>query len=440
MSLFKLRDKVIFGLRTNDTSLSRNRIGEKGIVVRVTNDNYGLIKFPDGDTCLVYWKDLDIVEPRQAKSQTKYKCFMCDREGIDNKDILNIDEVEDQHEVPLCEEHYNKAFNYNINSLDLKPRGSIDEKGIIKSNRTFGVELESYTRTRINEMVCYLLCDKGFGGGSDCSIHPPSGWQAAVEFRTSPLRGLVGENLLIETCDTMQKLGFGVNDSCGTHCHIGVPEYTKGTKKAQERLRLLVLMYTIFDPCIRCLLPQIRRNGRFCEAFSVLGFADLEQATKKPCGKFAKEKYFNKLGKRFSKYNGINFSSLTDYGTIEIRYHEGSIDAPRLIHWIALHTAIIDLVMDGDITEKQILSFGKYDDVKELLNGLLEILTDRLDPLTVAYTKARFEEYKDINHKDDFIKQVKTVTKEQAERNYEGNCCFVCDNTYCDCNEEDYSD
>jgi hypothetical protein len=44
-----------------------------------------------------------------------------------------------------------------------------------------------------------------------------------------------------------------------------------------------------------------------------------------------------------ARYHGINFHPMySNFGTVEIRYHEGTLDAKDFLHWVAFHQHIVD--------------------------------------------------------------------------------------------------
>ncbi len=43
-----------------------------------------------------------------------------------------------------------------------------------------------------------------------------------------------------------------------------------------------------------------------------------------------------------NRYRGLNLHSLLNIGTIELRYHSGTLDSTKIINWLFINTAIID--------------------------------------------------------------------------------------------------
>ncbi len=331
--------------------------------------------------------------------------------------------------TPLSQRALDEAFALNDSRPIGKKIGNT-KTGIIKSKRTFGCELESIAKNPLVYRTARYLLPKEFGYGGDGSIRT-TGDQRGIEFKTAPLQGQIGEDTLRKCCSLLLDSGYKVNTSCGTHCHIGIPEAMgDSTELVQERLKNLVLFLTVFEPAVLTLLPKDRRDNSYCcrisDRYAV--FKDIKTLQE---NNFKKEKQFDhfwystkdetrlksvKTSHAVRGRDGFNFNSIHHRGTLEVRLHEGTLDADRIIHWVALHSAIVDLVMDGKVSQEDIVAYKKINGVKELLDKLIELLGNNLDPLTVKYTLARFKKYKKLNPADGYITRVFVENPEVAIR------------------------
>lgn len=352
-------------------------------------------------------EDFKLFDFKKLKKSTE-KCYMCDSHFIYNPNHK-------KNEVPICMDHYIKIMSSKRENNTLDITGT-EEKGIIKSSRTWGIELESHAPSFINFHTALATLPKFWGSTGDGTIRHEYG----QEIKTNPMKGLEGEKTLISFLTTLtEKLGWDVTPTCGTHCHIGVPEYKNNTKGSKRSLRNLIILYTVLDPVIRCLLPKERRQSHYCMPLgsSHVGIdkntnelhpfqkktKDIDEINLCTTDPVALERMKNYSGK-YQKYYGISFNPLRYKGTIEIRYHEGTLDPMRLIHWISLHTAIIDICMNNVIDEAEIMEFAKIMSINVLFEAMLNLLNKHLDPSTVEYTKKRFKTYSKT-HTDDYIKE-----------------------------------
>ena len=298
-----------------------------------------------------------------------------------------------------------------------------NDSGIIKSKRTFGVELECYNNKSKKAYVTGLAnIHERFGMKSDGTIDG----DYCREVVTCKLAGKAGEDALRHTCNVLYQTGFRAdNGSCGTHVHIGVPEARamKGEDEKEKRLRLLALFYTVFDPAILCLIESNRRTNRFCQPLSQT-LVKIDSDKKELLGtwkkydklKYACEnrtevdtEYIDRRKKSKSllfhgKYYGINIGGIyTQRNTLEVRYLGGTLDPDEILHWIAFHCAIIDTVLLDGITEQEILKNLYFTREKELFEKLIELVKRRLDDETVANIESRFKKYNKPLPKGEYI-------------------------------------
>lgn len=349
------------------------------------------------------------------------KCYLCDKVSTTGDDIVN-----------LCEEHYyefNNKYAYSELSNVIPTLGNKNIHGNILSSRTFGIEFECTTPRIINQSVALALTPPEFGFGSDCTVSGNGIGSTSTEIRTCKLVGLDGENIVIDMCKKLKDLKYTVNDSCGTHVHIGIPEAMENNcdtgDETEKKLKNLFLFYNIFEPCILSLLPPSRRSNRFCSPFRNAFMITLTNKTKKPCGIFKDKARFDHFWWEHSKdqkiskdsllsskrngytagnrYLGINFSSIYRRGALEIRYHQGTIDANQIIHWIAFHSAIVDLVMSGSISETKICGYAKVEKLEKLFEDLLLLLSTKINSDTLDEIKKRFKKYKKLNPPNGYI-------------------------------------
>jgi hypothetical protein len=122
-----------------------------------------------------------------------------------------------------------------------------------------------------------------------------------------------------------------------------------------NRLKRVASFYVAFDDIIASMLPCDRRDNDFSKRINVrMSIGDISRCT-------SVLDFFNMWTKTHSlesfrdsleeprhesRYQGINFRALLKHGTIEIRYHAGTTNAEKTLHWVALHQRILDLASD----------------------------------------------------------------------------------------------
>jgi hypothetical protein len=276
---------------------------------------------------------------------------------------------------------------------------------IIKSPRMFGVEFEIVPDKNVSEIdgefKFFSNMDK-WGVGDDGSLS-----DGGVEVTTPPMSLSRGEDAIIEFCSKAKEAGWTVDRTCGTHVHLDAPEF----KDNPRLLRRLVLSYLLLDNAILKMLPRERRRNRYCSPLNrknaVLGRAHIERGAGFTLGDFINSSSISALREKIykvktraeveqelqnhyssSRYYGINFHSLWNrgYGTIEIRYHHGTLNSYELLPWIAFHQHILDnarkitdeqaLLLKG--IRKPDLRLTAYALYTKMDNTLLETMLERI--------------------------------------------------------------
>lgn len=134
-----------------------------------------------------------------------------------------------------------------------------------------------------------------------------------------------------------------------------------------EAIKDIMMFYTVFTDVFLAMLPEDRRNngafsstGRdFCQKlnerispFDIMRCQNLEQLEKLWLKADRPNEIAHKKGNQYdeSRYYGVNFHALfAKYGTIEIRWHEGTTDPTQVLYWIAIHQHILKRIMEGNL-------------------------------------------------------------------------------------------
>lgn len=150
------------------------------------------------------------------------------------------------------------------------------------------------------------------------------------------------------------------------------------------RLRNLMYFYATFDDVMLGLLPTDRKIGNtYCMPMKT-SFSP-ERIIQQP-NQDELEKYWYKSnslrdvnmrkGGKYdpSRYHGVNFHSLFNHGTVEIRFHAGETDAQRILLWVSLHQYILDRVSSFKITEDDIGDANSIESLHGKVEHMLNIL------------------------------------------------------------------
>jgi hypothetical protein len=127
-------------------------------------------------------------------------------------------------------------------------------------------------------------------------------------------------------CQVLNRLGCRVNRNCGFHVHIGAQELN-----ATQCCRLAEL-YRSNERHIDAFMPPSRRNGQYCRALLNNDLSDCRTIG---------EVCLQLTGG--SRYYKLNLQALQRHGTVEFRQHSGTLNAAKVIHWITLCQAMVEL-------------------------------------------------------------------------------------------------
>ena len=193
------------------------------------------------------------------------------------------------------------------------------------SNRAFGVEIECYA-PEPNSMyrVESFLIRNGFPQWANLVGNDESLDVGGVEIRSPILQGDEGFQELENIFKLLGNNGFWVDDYCGMHVHHDAPEFI-GDHDMQ--IQLIKSWYDNQDH-IRLMVSSDRWDNTYCPVWTE---EDIEDFLDINSGRW---------GERFN----LNVESLEHHGSIELRFHEGTLDYPEAEAWIKFGQNFIDSV------------------------------------------------------------------------------------------------
>lgn len=145
------------------------------------------------------------------------------------------------------------------------------------------------------------------------------------EVVTPPLYGEAGLTVLKAVMREMRAAGAQVDQRCGMHVHVAADHMTNA-----QRAEVLRTLYRHHDVLDRLVAPSRRRN-QYCEKPSQYEI-DSWTGYMEQTGSF---------GNGY-KYRSLNVASFARYGTIEVRYHQGSLNGRKAAAWVRLLVGMFD--------------------------------------------------------------------------------------------------
>tara|TARA_R100000781_G_scaffold94684_2_gene59005 strand:+ start:1324 stop:2322 length:999 start_codon:yes stop_codon:yes gene_type:complete len=257
-------------------------------------------------------------------------------------------------------------------------------KGKFQNDKAFGVELEfsrpaNVSKERIAELlrlrdvVTYV---EGYNHNTstywkivpDCTVRATNNSQLGRNEMVSPkLYGQDGKRQLKTVLKLMNDLGCTVNISCGTHVHHDVTAEMMISKEYEtsflNRLIKTVLKYE--NIIYRLISPSrlmrvgngwwtiparaIFAGGRgFDMSAKWIAKRVLKNLKSEVDHKYRRPNATHRLRKtQNTRYCGLNLRNIWTRGSVEFRYHQGTLNFNKLWAWIVLTQAIVNSARDS---------------------------------------------------------------------------------------------
>lgn len=217
------------------------------------------------------------------------------------------------------------ADHYSSESAGVAAARAISEAGIACSYR-------GYTHAGIDGWK--VVYDGSLSDGSCEVVSPP----------------MTGFDELRTVLTALRSAGFRVDRECGLHVHHEVTDLTG------SEIGALVRLYAGQQAALDALVAPSRRStrrarwcqplhstevDRFARAFDTVG--DDEFAVKQRRAMAA-----GIGGRPDSRYRVLNVHSFANYGTVEFRQHQGTLNARKVEAWVRLGQAMIEAARHAD--------------------------------------------------------------------------------------------
>ena len=212
---------------------------------------------------------------------------------------------------------------------------------MIKINRFVGTEIEVENGTKFGLNV---LLDKNVGIAHDGSLDRNTG----IEIQTPPSSLDKLEDIVKNTCQVLKKRGYKSTIKCGLHVHLDARDFKNNHRKI---LQVIKTFYSIED-MIFSILPPSRWTSRFCQRLSKEYKYDNFVNGKKADQEWYKEAeniiLNTRKDKKYdkSRYYGLNIHSIFHRGTLELRYHSGTISEYKILMWTNFCLKVLDYALN----------------------------------------------------------------------------------------------
>lgn len=306
-------------------------------------------------------------------------------------------------EMYYCDQCYEYGSEVDLDSYSQRNMGeNARSNRIIKSMRLVGIEVETvssgwnfweeedgeYPHT-FRPVHDGSIDSRGDGSGVEWVMRTPSN----------------GDELYTRITSLTEYLnrGFDVNRSCGLHVHVDARDCE------WRQLKHILLLGKAVQDVIYKMLPPSRDNGRWCrripmsrsDIFAIDSNEDFIEAWYNSWGVNPSMEKYND-----SRYCGMNMHSRIINGSVEFRYHSGTINQEKILNWVKICTAIVDVgieiskgkketveienaIKGRDLTYEEFFKYLKLDD------DVREYVDQRMSKF---YNKNKAEDYRVLEY------------------------------------------
>src|SRR3990167_9189469 len=258
----------------------------------------------------------------------KLQCVECHQEG--KYPFEDSAPYEENNPNGLCLEHGPRytpdvTHFYRHPKRDFRPG---EEFSLLTSRRFVGMEFEMFHHTHNTDRPLDLSRDwrlLNCGIAEDGSISS----RANIEIKTPPAQG-DDAVLWAKAIGTIAPAyGMVVNKSCGLHVHVDIRDFNSVAVKRVGLLGLLV------EPVLYAALPPERAYS-MSSPLHINRKALLEVLQETAA---VKSVWYKDQGGR---HIGMNLAARERHGTLEFRYHSGTLNPTKVLHWLRICTGVVD--------------------------------------------------------------------------------------------------
>lgn len=166
---------------------------------------------------------------------------------------------------------------------------------------------------------------------------------------------------LEELSTILEEYSFFVSSRCSLHVHIDARGLTN------EQLFVTCLIYTLFERSLYELSGRRNRN-KYCVPVY------LSSRLQKIIAKVLK---YRDVCCESERYGGINLASLSKFGSIEFRMHEGTLSIGEITSWVTLLHSLVSNAIQIDLASLM-LYLSSYSGVNELKDIIFKDNANRI--------------------------------------------------------------
>lgn len=253
-----------------------------------------------------------------------------------------------------CVRAYNAARRAGRATAVRSPRAT--------STRKFGIEIEFVGAT--NRAVLRELQARGLDAAIEGYNHQARAhWKIVTdasvaggfELVSPPLSGRDGFDQVKKACEALAAAGASVDRQCGLHVHHEIADLTAA------EIKQLIRGWARSQRATDGLVAASRRNGRWAAHFNGRELDHAERLDDNAPEHAVRDHFTYGI----DRYRALNMQSYPRQGTVELRQHQGTTNAKKIVAWVHFGQAMIKRAKDAGAE----LSFTGAVELVEQLSG-----------------------------------------------------------------------
>lgn len=257
----------------------------------------------------------------------RLKCVTCGSPGQKPfSDVAPYQKGKDKGLCRTCAPRTDRPADYRNPTIDFRKADSFK---VLESQRFVGIEFEMFHKQDNGDRVYSLGQDwrlRNCGVSEDGSIHSDTG----IEIKTPPAHGDDLVDWINGVCEISQGYGMRVDKSCGLHVHTDV----RGI--SASGVRRLLRIGKAMEPIMFAIQPKSRLENSMTRPLHFLQ-RDVDLARNSA----AIQNLWSHHG-GVSRYTGFNLKAIEEHGSVEFRYHAGTLNPNKVRHWAQMCQAVVD--------------------------------------------------------------------------------------------------
>lgn len=191
-------------------------------------------------------------------------------------------------------------------------RYAVPAENVVEALAAAGIECVDDGYSHHVQEDCWKIVPDGSVAYGWELVSPPLTWAQRGQVRT--------------VCETLSMLGAEAAESCGVHVHHEIPDLSL------RSIKRLVKSWDSMKEVTRRFVDRSRHNGQWCHDFDR---SELENIENLRSIRALRSLYLD-------RYRALNLECYSRYKTVEMRQHEGTLDADKIIAWIAYGQGFIE--------------------------------------------------------------------------------------------------